>query len=92
MCLFVCLFGGLDFFEVFFWPIGYLLRHFLLCYRLITFLSTLVSHSIVLARFCFKSSLVDRSSFFEMFDFFRLRGFFVLYCIASGAKLSFASV
>ena len=41
----------------------------------------LFSHSIVLARFYFKSSLIDRYSFFSKLanNFFRLSGFLVLY-------------
>ena len=51
----------------------------------------LVLLSFDLARFCFKTSLIDRSGFFEIFEFFFDLAAF-LFCIASGAKLSFASV
>ena len=46
----------------------------------------LISSDIVVACFCFKTSLInfDRSSFFDIAIF--------LLCIASGAKLSFAAV
>ena len=59
------------------WPKGFLLRYFRLCYRVITFLSTLVSNSFVFLACC-------------CFDFFYLVA--VVFCIASGAQLSFASL
>ena len=89
MCEHVCLFEGVADLLILsknFRPKGFLLRYFRLCYRLIIFLSMLVSHSVVLARFVFKISLIDRTTIFRIFST-RL-----LFCITSGAKLSFASV
>ena len=49
-----------------------------ICYRLLNYLPMLISHSIVSACFCFRTSLSqydDRSKFFDIFGFL----FFVLY-------------
>ena len=70
VCLFVCLrVLGLDS-KKNFRPAGYLLRVFRFCYGLVTFLFVLVLLSFDLARFCFKTSLIDRSGFFKIFEFF----------------------
>ena len=50
----------------------------------------LVSHSFVLARCCFKTGLIDRSSSMKFLIFFDLASF--VFCIACDAKLSFVSV
>ena len=62
-------------------PTRFLTRYFRLYYRCVHYLAMLISHSIVLACFCFKIS------FIHLIDLV-----FFSFCIASGAELSFASV
>ena len=75
--------------SIFFRLKGFLARCFRLYHRWVRYLPMLITHSIVLSCFCFKTSLIllNRSSFSTFLIFFSF-----LFCIASDAKLSFAPV
>ena len=71
--------------------VGFLIRFYQLFYCWVFYLPMLISHSFLLARFCFKTNLTlsVRSSFLKSSFFSK---FVFLLCISSGAKLSLASV
>ena len=70
---------------IFFWLKGFPTRYFRLCYCWLQYLQMLITHFFILACFCSKLFL-----FILLYLVFFT--FFFWFCIASGAKLSFASV
>ena len=64
----------------------FLKKYFRVCYRLVHYLPMLISHSNVLASFCFKTSLIhfDNSIFFYLFSIFF--SCFVLQVVRSSAS------
>ena len=91
-CVFSCLcFEGEGFFDFCFRLKGFCYGIFRICYPLVTFLPMLISYFIVLSCFFFnlKTNLIFLiDQFFSIFSDFSA----FLFCISSGAKISFASV